>query len=132
MNAVLPIAESMLRQHGEFYPYAAYMKADRSIVHVAAADHDTDHPKPRDLLYVLEDSLRQLARNSECIAVALVWDVTVDLPETAVPGDAIQLCLEHLDGYSVEVFFPYRIAEGSVVFGESFANRRVPAVFGME
>jgi hypothetical protein len=32
LSALLPFAEKMLREHGEFYPYGGYMKPDRTIV----------------------------------------------------------------------------------------------------
>ncbi len=51
MNAVLPLAEKMLRQYGEFYPYGGYMRQDGTIVDVGADDPDTDRPKSRDLIY---------------------------------------------------------------------------------
>jgi hypothetical protein len=33
MNALLPFAEKMLREHGEFYPYGGAMSADGKIFH---------------------------------------------------------------------------------------------------
>ena len=35
-NAILPLAERMLTEHGEFYPFGGYMKPDGAIVHVGA------------------------------------------------------------------------------------------------
>jgi hypothetical protein len=38
-------------------------------------------------------------------------------------SDAIQVCLEHSDGYSAEVFFPYAVADdGHLVYGPIFAQ----------
>jgi hypothetical protein len=54
MNEVLPVAETMLRRHGEFYPFGGYMEADGKIVHLGAADDDTDRPKSKDLVFVRE------------------------------------------------------------------------------
>ena len=30
--------------------------------------------------------------------------------------------IEHRDGYSVEVFFPYQVIDGRIVYGEMFAQ----------
>ncbi len=49
MNALLPVAERMLSQYGEFYPYDGYMKPNGEIVQVGAKDEDTDYPKSKDL-----------------------------------------------------------------------------------
>jgi len=53
MNAILPLAEKMLREHGEFYPYGGYMQTSGEIVDVGAGEPDTDYPKSKDLIYVL-------------------------------------------------------------------------------
>ena len=36
MNMMLPFAEKMLREHGEFYPYGGVMMPDGSMQHFAA------------------------------------------------------------------------------------------------
>jgi hypothetical protein len=43
-----------------------------------------------------------MAKVGDCIATAMIFDVIVDLPSTRSKSDAIQVCLEHADGYSVE------------------------------
>ena len=123
MNALLPLAEKMLNQHGEFYPYGGYTKLDGTIVEVGATDPDTDHPKSKDLIYILRGSLQDLAGRNECKAVALVFNVTVRLPHSDRKSDAIQVSVEHSDGYSAEVFFPYQLVENHVVYGEVFAQQ---------
>jgi hypothetical protein len=129
INAILPLAEKMLQQFGEFYPYGGYMKPDGTIVEVGATDPDTDRPKSKDLIYVLRSSLQDLAERNQCKAVAMVFDVTVTLPNSDRKSDAIQVCVEHSDHYSAEVFFPYQLIENEVVYGETFAQRRKAEVF---
>jgi len=129
MNAVLPLAEKMLREHGEFYPYGGYMKPDGGIVHVGAEDEDTDYPKSKDLLYVLRDSLSEMADAGKCKATALVFDVRITVPGTSRKGDAIQVCLEHEDGYSAEVFFPYNMEGSCLTYGATFAQQGKHEIF---
>ena len=129
MNAVLPVAERMLKQHGEFYPYGGCMRLDGSITHIGATDADTDHPKSRDVLFVLKDSLREMASRGACKAVALVFDVSIALPNSVEKGDAIQVNIEHEGGYSVEVFFPYRLTEGELVYGETLVQQGKHDIF---
>jgi hypothetical protein len=130
MNAVLPFAEKMLRQHGEFYPYGGYMKPDGTIIEVGADDPDTDRPKSRDLIYVLRNSFREMASMNHCKAVAMVFDVAVTLPESDQKSDAIQVCVEHVEGYSAEVFFPYQIVSKEIVYGKTFAQQGKSDIFG--
>lgn len=121
-NAVLPVAETMLRLHREFYPFGGYMEPDGNIVRLGAVDGDTDHPKSKDLIFVLRDALQEFARANRCIATALVFDVSIAAPGSDEKGNAIQVYADHLGGYSAEVFFPYQIIGGEVVYGESFAQ----------
>ena len=129
MNAVLPLAEKMLRQHGEFYPYGGYMKPDGTVVDVGADDPDTDRPKSRDLIYVLRSSFREMASLHQCKAVAIVFDVAVNLPDSDRRSDAIQVCIDHADGYSAEVFFPYQIVNNEIVYEKTFAQEGKHEVF---
>src|SRR5205085_10316511 len=118
MNAVLPLAEKMLRQYGEFYPYGGYMKPDGTIVDAGGDDPDTNRPRSKDLIYVLRSSFREMASKKQCKAVAVVFDVAVNVPNSNQKSDAIQVCVDHTDGYSAEVFFPYQIINGEIVYGE--------------
>ena len=131
MNAMLPLAEKMLRKYGEFYPFGGYMKPDGTVVDVGAADPDADHPKSKDLIYILRSSLREMAHRLECTATAVVFNVAVTPPDSAHKGDAIQVCIEHADGYSAEVFFPYRLVDGEVVYGETFAQQGKHDIFAV-
>jgi hypothetical protein len=130
MNAIMPLAEKMLRQYGEFYPFGGYVKWDGTIVHVGASDPDTDHPKSKDLIYVLRSSFQEMALANQCKAIAMVFDVVVNLPKSNNKSDAIQISVEHADGYSADVFFPYKIADGQLVYGETFAQQRKYEIFG--
>src|SRR6516164_4749042 len=94
MNAVLPLAEKMLIRHGEFYPYGGYLTPDGSIVDVGVEDLDTEHPKSRDLIYVLQNSFREMASTHRCKAVVLIFDVAVVLPDSNRRSDAIQVCVD--------------------------------------
>lgn len=123
LSQITPFAERMLREYGEFYPYGGYMRPDGEIVEVGAEDPDSERPKSKDLIFVLRSSFRELAKAGNCIAIAIVFDVAVTLPQSNQKSDAIQVCLEHEDGYSAEVFFPYQIVNGEVVYGETFAQQ---------
>jgi hypothetical protein len=129
MNAILPLAEEMLRQYGEYFPFGGYMKPDGTIVHVGASDPDTDRPKSKDLIYMLRSSFQEMARTNQCKAVAIVFDVFAALPESDRRSNAIQVCVEHADGYGAEVFFPYQLIDCEVVFGEALAQRGKTQIF---
>lgn len=130
MNALLPLADKMLQDHGQFYPYGGYMKPSGEIVEVGAQDEDTDYPKSQDLLHVLRDSFSDMGKSGGCRATALVFDARVDFPETAKKTNAIQVCIEHIDGYSAEIFFPYEIRDSRLNYGVTFAQEGKREIFG--
>ena len=123
INDLLPLAEKMLREYGEFYPYAGYIKADGKIVELGGDDPDTDRPKSKDLIYVLRTSLQELARTQQIRAGAVVFNVAVNVPNSNRKSDAIEICVEHADGYSAEVFYPYQLADKEIVYGDAFAQQ---------
>jgi hypothetical protein len=130
MNEMLSLAEKMLDEYGEFYPYGAYMKQNGEIVHIGAKNPQTDRPKSKDLIAILKDSFRDLAKAKRCKATAIVYDVVVPLPNQNCSSDSIQVCLDHMDNYSAEVFFPYRLLNNEVVLAHAFAQEGRYEIFG--
>ena len=61
MNDAIAFADQLLREHGEFLPYGAAMKANGDIVSVAAHD-GTEQPPSQKLIELLKDGFRQSAR----------------------------------------------------------------------
>ena len=107
VNAVLPFAEQMLRQYGEFYPYGGYTTPKGEIVEVGAEKKGEDYPRSKELLITLRESLRSIARAKKCRAAAIVFNVAITIPGSNQKTDAIQVFVDHRDGYSADIFYPY-------------------------
>jgi hypothetical protein len=123
MNNLLPIAQSMLSKYREFYPYGGYIELDGQIRHVGVKDPTTEYPQSEDMIVALEELFLEKVRARECRAIAIVCDVRVKDPGGDRNFDAIQVRLDHVDGYSTEVFFPYEIVKDEVRYGETFAHK---------
>jgi hypothetical protein len=130
MNAELHTAKEMLRQYGEFYPYGAYINLDSKIIDVGAKVPGTRHPQSKELLKLLRDSFKDLARKNQCKATAIIFDVTIPLPGTEEKSEAIKVCLDHFSNYSAIVFLPYRITNKKPMFGTAFAQEGTYEIFG--
>ncbi|MBB1301292.1 hypothetical protein H5183_08085 [Pseudoalteromonas sp. SR44-8] len=128
MDAVLPLAEQLLTEHGEFFPYGGAMTPTGEIVNVAAYDGD-EHPPSTDVISMLNKAFISASRSKTYKATALVYDVRVPLPETGEKSDAIAINLDHQSGYSVVVFLPYEITEQGLKFGSIFAQAGEKGVF---
>lgn len=129
MNSLLPTARSMLSKYREFYPYGGYIELDGQIRHVGVKDETTEYPQSEDMIDALEKLFLEKVRARECRATAIVCDVRVKDPGGNRKFDAIQVRLDHVDGYSTEVFFPYQIVEDEVRYGETFAHKGKGEIF---
>lgn len=128
LDATVPRAERMLREHGEFFPFGAQMLSSGEIVAVVAHGGD-ERPPSQHLIDLLKKSFKAGAHEGELVATALVYDALVTLPKMDRKSDAIAVRLDHHDNYSVIVFFPYIIADGGPLIGEAFSTIGEHAIF---
>ncbi len=130
MNAGIPFAQKMLTEHAEFYPFGFAMTAMNKVVAVATSA-TTEHPASQQVIDDLTAAFRAGASSGEYKATAVFIDVRALPPGKTEKTDAVQVGLEHVSGYCVDVFFPYsRDAKGKVTFGALFASKRAGVVFG--
>ncbi|WP_337879447.1 hypothetical protein [Rheinheimera sp.] len=127
MDAVLPLAEKLLSEHGEFFPYGGAMTSEGKIVSVAAYDGD-EHPPSSAVIDMLHKAFHTAAKNKEYKATALVYDVRVQLAN-GEPSDALAIELDHESGYSVVVLLPYTLNDGQLQYGEISAQAGEGNVF---
>jgi hypothetical protein len=125
MNMLLPFAEKMLREHGEFSPYGGAMLADGSLTMLAASD-GREYPASRDLIALMESDFRAHAHRGTYEATAMVYDVRTVPPGATEKTDAMAVRLDHARGYSVVVMIPYRLVQGE---GEVFATKGAGSIF---
>ena len=128
MNTVLPMAEKLLEQHGEFFPFGAAMKPSGEIVDVTGYD-GREHPPSADIIKLLESAFAKAAAAKQYKATALVYDVKVTPPSSNKKSDAIAVALDHVDKYSVVVFFPYELVNGKLHMGAVFAQKGADLIF---
>lgn len=121
LGSVLPFAQQMLRQHGEFYPFGGAMRPDGQIVSIGGYEGN-EHPPSADLIRLIKKGFVEAARTGSYKATALVYDVRVTLPSNGEKSDAIAVSLNHQGGYSVVVLFPYRIEQGKLTISPAFAQ----------
>jgi hypothetical protein len=129
MDDILPLAQKMLKDYGEFFPYGGSMTKDGKVQQVGSSD-GTEHPPSQKLIELMIESFRADAKAGRIKATAIVMDVRITLPDTDQTSDAILVRLEHIDGLSLNVFFPYSIkGKGEVVYGKTFAQKGEARIF---
>ena len=128
MNAALPFADQMLREHGEFFPFGGALNESGEIESIAAVD-GSERPPSSELLARLRGALAQAARSGNYRATAAVYDVRVGRPPDGKLSEAVAVELDHRDDLSVVLFVPYQRVDGQVEFGELFAQQGEGRIF---
>ena len=128
LNFLLPFAERMLSENGEFYPYAASVAADGEVSAVAVHLGD-EHPDAGDLLVSLHEQLRAQAAEGEIRASGIAADVTLTDPDSGDTTDAVQVELDHAEGDPVDIYVPYETAGERIKFGDLVAAEGRQPVF---
>ena len=128
LNFLLPQAERMLGEQGEFYPYAAAVESDGSIEPVPPTV-DNGNPDVGDILVTLHNDLREQAAEGSIRASGIAADVTLTDPDTGETTDAVQLELDHADADAVDIYVPYVSSGEGITFGELVAAEGREPVF---
>jgi hypothetical protein len=129
LNAVLPLAEKFLAEHGEFFPFGAALGTDGKQA-ITMAHDGSDRAPSQPLIELLRDGYRQGARSGRLVATALAYDALVIPPGQSTRTDAIAVELDHRWEYSTVVFVPYVIKSGQVRIGTAFVRAGENAIFG--
>jgi hypothetical protein len=106
-GALVPFAQRMLREHGEFYPFAATMDVGGNVAMVGG-DTGSERPPSAEVVAFLQEALRLQARRGEIRACGICLNVGARLPGYAEKMDAICCQIEHAEGRAVQVFVPFR------------------------
>ena len=133
LNAVLPFAEQMLRQHGDFYPFGATIGHDGkiSLVQADLGEDEEEIPDSPELVHLLYEGLKDQAVRGEIRGGAVCTNVSIRPDESEEETDAVRVSLDHAKHEPLDVFQPYAIERtGDVVFGAAVAVVVDPRVFG--
>lgn len=130
MNEMIPVAQAMLADLGQFWPYGAYMKPDGQIETVAVQD-DQSKAEPGDVIALMQNALRAGAQNGQYKATAIFYDVRIAMPNAPQDKtDAIAVSLDHQDDYAITAILPYdKTPAGEIVYGNMFAQKAAGGMF---
>jgi len=128
-DALVTFAQSMLEEHGEFYPVGAWID-EQGELGVVAADDGDERPDPRELIELLHKLMRERASSGTIRACAVCVDVRARRAEEAASTDAISVAIEHAAAEPVTVLQPYeRRRLRGVRYGEPWAQEGERNVF---
>ncbi len=129
LDVALPFAPQMLTKHAEFYPYGATMDPKGKITNVGGYTGD-EHPKSAEVIDLLKAAYRRDGEAGKIMACALVYDIRTIPPGQSEKTDAVAVDLDHRDGMSVTMVYPYKIgADKKVQFATAFAIKGAGDIF---
>jgi hypothetical protein len=129
LESLLPLAERMLAERGEFSPFGGTMNQAGEIVAIGASG-GKEHSASQNVIESMTQALRQRARSGQLRAVGICYDGRTTPPGRTEKCDAVCASVEHQSGEAVNLIVPYeRTSKGEVQFGEKFATFRVPQFF---
>jgi hypothetical protein len=108
MNVVMDEAQARLRERGRFAPFAACVDAGGQVELMAGAASSAERTA-REIVEALEDALRERIRNHGLRSGAVASDVQFGKRNSGELREAVQLHIEHEDGYCVDIYVPYRL-----------------------
>ncbi len=121
LDPMLGFAEKMLRERGEFYPFAVTMDQAGQIALVGGMT-DSEHPDSRSVIELLAGGLRANAQQGAIRAAGICWDSLFTGPD-GKKTDAIAMSLEHEAGDAAMVSRPYAKGRfGGWKFGDLVAT----------
>lgn len=130
LNALLPMAQMLLTNQGEFLPIGAIMLSDGEIRHVGAQIEGNNYPGSQPLIDILIENFQKEAARGKLRAAGICYDVLTVPPGKHQKQDAICCGLEHCLGEALDVFKPYvKTGDGDLQYDEIFATKRTPQFF---
>lgn len=135
MNFGLPLAEEMLKRHGEFLPFGAAMRPNREIICLGAYDaraYPSVAGSFTDMIRSLKEAFIAGARRQEYLATGLFYEVTVTAAGSGDNLNAVAVSLDHRDAYSVIVLLPFSIDDGKLVYADPRAQPGESDIFRTE
>jgi len=129
MNAVLPFAKDMLSRYRKLLPFGGTMAVSGEVTHVPGWT-ENERALSADVVALLKGGFRDGAALGKYRATALVYEVRVVPPGSTVKQDAIAINLDHQEGYSVVVMFPYALSPTQeLLVSAPFASPGAAAIF---
>jgi len=127
LDALMPFAEQMLKQHGEFFPFGAAINPAGEVTAHATYD-GTETPPSEEVIALLVRGFQAGAREGKIRAAGICYDGRIIQDGKKV--DAVILALEHSSGNATKTCVPYKKGFfGKYSFGQLIASLEEPKIF---
>ncbi|QQE12705.1 hypothetical protein JD969_04355 [Planctomycetota bacterium] len=121
LDVLLPFAEDELLKQGGFYPYGGVLDLEGEVLAVMADVEGDDDVDANDVIASLKERFKEQAEKEAINACGVIYEATVEDPDTEELADAIVAELDVSGGYSIKVCQMYELRDGECEFGNLFA-----------
>lgn len=128
LNRLKPFAEQQLSKHQSYYPFGAVLTAENKMEGVGTFDGN-EYPDSTKVIEDLGKAFLDIHKSRKLLCTGIAYDVRLKKPAQPQKSDAVAVSLDHVNGYSVIVYFPYQLNGGIVEFGDSFAESGSGGIF---
>jgi hypothetical protein len=129
LSHLLAFAGRMLRESGEFYPFAEVLRSTGEFVSVGASTAE-EFPKSSDIVQLLQDGIRDMVSQAELHAAGYCFNALVVPPGETIKRDAIGCHIEDSNGTVARVYIPFRIVDGDLELEPILRVRAESQLFG--
>jgi hypothetical protein len=127
LQALLPFAEQMLKEHGEFYPFGMAINGEGAVV-AHAIQGEQEMPDPREIVAKLVSGLKAEASAGKIRAAGICSNGRIELHGKAT--DAIIATLECIGGEACRACVPYKKKFlGGYSLGDVIAGKAESRIF---
>ena len=126
-SPLFDLSKKFLQSRGNFLPHGAVLTT-ASKVQLVAAQGENDLTNATEILPLLHDSLRAIAKKEELSAIGVAENVSIE-PTGKRRTSAIKVLFEHRRGIAVALYLPFekKLLKG-YVFGEMLSMLAEPEV----
>lgn len=134
LNFLIPFAQKMLEEHGEFFPFAATMNMNGKLA-AEAVYEGSEHHASQIIINLLINRFKEKAKAGTLKAFGICFDAIIMPPGQSQKENAICVSLQHSNSESINVYLPYKKKRfGKISYGKLFAaqgEKRDAALFSI-
>ena len=128
LNEGMAVAEDLLLENGEFFPFGLTLESDGQVALISAAD-DVDYPAANEMVELMKLRFAESARQGQYNATALFYHASVKSNDMPTAKDAVAVALDHALDFSIVVFYPYTVDGKEIEFSTPSVTKGAGEIF---
>jgi hypothetical protein len=128
LMTLLPFAETVLRDHGEFRPFGGVVD-NTGITRMIGGWANADCCRPVEVIHYLRNGMIRDAQAGQIVATAILYDAMAIPPGLHENASVITVEVCHRAGFALTVVFPYYFHNRQLVIAKGYTLQNMHPVF---